>query len=163
MKVAAALRQDSIPKEGMPTMPVTALSQVSPWPDQMAITLADIAILLGVPVVIATNTHSHPLRSHSTFGLDFGVNWAQFAAAVDAQCVKGASIIPNIEKHPELSRWSASLIRSDIRFFAGVPLCDVDGWRVGSIAVIAEQKAVARKGIPIRRLGELGRQFVGLE
>lgn len=140
-----------------------AIKPAGPWLSRPEISLSDIAASLGVPVVIATNSHASPMRMHSTFGLDFSVNWAEFAAAVDAQCTKGASIIPNIAKHPELARWSETLSNNNIRFFAGIPLCDTDGWRVGSIAVLADQKIVARNGIPIRRLGELGRKFVGLD
>jgi hypothetical protein len=132
------------------------------WPARSGISLAGISRSLDVPVVIATTSDAGSLRTHSTFGLDFGVNWSEFAAAIDALCTKGATIIPNIEAHPELSRWSGTLVTRNIRFLAGMPLCDADGWRAGSIAVIANQQAVARKGVAIRRLGEFGRQFVGI-
>lgn len=126
------------------------------------ISLSEIARLLDVPVVVATYCNAQGVRSHATFGLDFGFNWSEFAAALDAQCTKGAKIIPNIESHELLTRWSGSLVKRGIRFMVGIPLCDVDGWKIGSIAVIADQKEVARNGIPIRRLGELGKEFVGI-
>lgn len=126
------------------------------------VSLAEIARLLDVPVIVATYSDADGVRNHATFGLDFGFNWSEFAAAVDAQCTKGAKIIPNVESHELLNRWSGSLINRGIRFMAGIPLCDADGWKIGSIAVIADQKQVARKGIPIRQLGELGRQFAGI-
>lgn len=132
------------------------------WPTAPRVGLSDIARQLEVPVVIVTSCDARSVRTHSTFGLDLGVNWSAFAAAVDDQCAKGASIIPNIAVHQELSQWSSMLVEEDIRFLAGIPLSDADGWRVGSISVLAKQKMVARKGIPIRQLGELGRQFVGL-
>ncbi len=132
------------------------------WPGRPGISLALIAQALDVPAVIATTSDASALRTHSTFGLDFGVNWSEFAAAIDALCAKGATIIPNVEAHPELSRWSGTLTKKDIRFLAGMPLYDAGGCRVGSIAVIANQKSVAHKGVAIRRLGELGRLFVGV-
>lgn len=126
------------------------------------ISLAEIARLLDVPVIVATYCDANGTRNHATFGLDFGFNWSEFATAIDAQCTKGAKIIPNVESHELLNRWSGSLINRGIRFMVGIPLCDGDGWKIGSIAVIADQKQVARNGIPIRRLGELGRKFIGL-
>ncbi len=125
--------------------------------------LAEIARLLDVPVIVATYCGADGIWNHATFGLDFGFNWSEFAAAVDAECTKGAKIIPNVESHELLNRWSGSLINRGIRFMVGIPLCDSDGWKIGSIAVVADQKDVARNGIPIRRLGELGRQFAGIK
>ena len=118
--------------------------------------------MLDVPVVVASNSDAGAIRTHSTFGLDSGIDWSEFSAAVDAQCTKGAMIIPNVQMHPELNRWSRSFEDRNIRFLVAIPLCDADGWRVGSIAVLANSKTVGRKGIPIRRLGELGREFIGL-
>ena len=130
-------------------------------PTQRRFSLSDIARELNVPVVVANFHDDDNVRTHATYGLDFGVNWSEFAAAIDASCVNGAKIIPNIALHDELGCWSRSLLERDIRFFAGIPLRDADGWRIGTIAVIAKQKVVAHLGIPIRRLGELGREFVG--
>lgn len=132
------------------------------WPVRRGISLADIARVLDVPVVVATQNDLAAIRTHSSFGLDFGVNWSEFIAAVDALCTKGATIIPNVQANPELSQWIGPLVERDIRFLVAIPLCDIDGWRLGSIAVVANHKTVARQGIPIRRLGELGREFVGL-
>lgn len=143
-------------------MQSAALHQAAIEPARLRHSLSDIARLLDVPVVIATYSDITNVRNYSTFGLDFGVNWSGFAAAVDTQCGNGATIIPNVETHPELGPWSAALVAKNIRFFAGMPLCDFDGWRIGSIAVLAAQNEVARKGIPIRRLGELGREFAGV-
>lgn len=130
-------------------------------PTQQRFSLSDIARELNVPVVVANFHDDDNVRTHATYGLDFGVNWSEFAAAVDALCVNGAKIIPNVGIHDELNRWTRSLVERDIRFFAGIPLRNSDGLRIGSIAVIANQKVVAMSGIPIRRLGELGREFVG--
>jgi hypothetical protein len=132
-------------------------------PKSGRVSLSEIARLLDVPVIIASYFDVDGVRNHATFGLDFGFNWSEFAAAVDAQCIKGAKIIPNVESHELLNRWSGSLINRGIRFMVGIPLCDSDGWKIGSIAVIADQKEVARNGIPIRRLGELGREFAGIK
>jgi hypothetical protein len=131
------------------------------WAAKSRFSLSDIARELDVPVVVSSFHDDQNVLTHATYGLDFGVNWSEFAAAIDGLCVDGAKIIPNIAAHEQLSLWSRNLAARDIRFFAGIPLRDADGWRVGSIAVIANQKVVARAGIPIRRLGELGREFVG--
>lgn len=124
--------------------------------------LGDIARKLDVPVVIATFSDVSQLRNHSTFGLDFDVNWSEFAAAIDLLCGAGATVIPNVESHPELGKWAAPLIANNIRFLAATPLCDFDGWRIGSIAALASQQHVARKGIAMRELAALGREFVGI-
>lgn len=136
--------------------------QSSVSPARSRISLAMIAEMLDVPVVVVSHSDVDANRTHSAFGLDFGIVWSEFSAAVDAQCTKGATIIPNVEVHPELSRLSRPLVERNIRFLVAIPLCDVDGWRLGSIAVLADQKSVASRGIPIRRLGELGREFIGL-
>jgi hypothetical protein len=124
--------------------------------------LGEIARKLDVPVVIATYSDVSRVRNHSTFGLDFSVNWSEFAAAIDRLCEPGATVVSNVECHSELSKWTKSLVAADIRFLAGTPLCDFDGWRIGSIAVLASQKHVARKGIAMRELAVLGREFVGI-
>jgi hypothetical protein len=124
--------------------------------------LADVARAMDVPVVVATRNDPGGSQTHSSHGLDFGVNWSEFVAAVDAQCTKGATIIPNIQVNPAFYPWIAPLVARDIRFLVAIPLCDHDGWRVGSIAVVASHKAVARKGVPVRLLGELGRSFIGI-
>ena len=125
------------------------------------LSLSDIASRLQVPVVVACYRNPSDIANHSTFGLDFGVNWAEFAAAIDLVCADNATIVPNVEGHPELSKWTASLVAKNIRFFAGTPLRDFDGWRIGSIAVVASQQHVACQGIAMRELGELGREFIG--
>jgi hypothetical protein len=124
--------------------------------------LGDVARKLDVPIVIATFSDASSVRNHSTYGLDFGMNWAEFAAAIDLLFLPGAGFVPNVEVHPTLAKWAASLVAKDIRFLAGTPLCDFDGWRIGSIAVLANQKHVARKGIAMRELATLGREFVGV-
>jgi hypothetical protein len=138
-----------------------AVSHRSIWAAKPRFSLSDIARELNVPVVVANFQDDDDVRTHATYGLDFDINWSEFAAAIDALCVDGAKIIPNIAVHDQLSYWSRNLAVRDIRFFAGIPLRDADGFRIGSISVIANQKDVARAGIPIRRLGELGREFVG--
>lgn len=124
--------------------------------------LADIARKLDVPVVIVTFSDVSRIRNHSTFGLDFAVNWSEFAAAIDHLCGQRATVIPNVENHDELGKWTAPLVAANIRFLAGTPLYDFDGWRVGSIAALASQQHVARKGIAMRELAALGREFVGI-
>ena len=126
------------------------------------LSLSDIASKLQVPVVVACYRSPGNILNHSTFGLDFGVNWAEFAAAIDLVCADRATIIPNVEGHPELGKWTASLAAKNIRFFAGTPLLDYDGWRIGSIAVVASQQHVACNGIAMRELRELGREFSGV-
>lgn len=133
--------------------------QRSPKPK---ISLADIARIIDVPVVVATFSDIGSVRNQSTFGLDMGTNWAEFTATVDALCVKGSTIIPNIAGHDALRPLADDLIKRDIRFLAGLQLLDFDGWRVGSIAVLASQKHVARQGIALRRLADLGREFAGI-
>lgn len=124
--------------------------------------LADIAADLGVPVVVARYSDVGHARNDEIFGLDQTKQWAGFTAAVDLICANGSIIIPNVEGHTALLQWSGRLIANDIRYFTGIPLLDFDGWRVGSIAVLARYKDVDRTGISLRRLGELGRAFAGI-
>ena len=124
--------------------------------------LADIAADLGVPVVVASYSDVGRERNFEIFGLERSEEWAGFTTAVDSICANGSIIIPNVEGHTALSRWSGSLIANDIRFFTGIPLLDFDGWRVGSVAVLARYRDVARTGISLRRLDELGRAYAGI-
>lgn len=125
-------------------------------------TLFDIAQTLGVPVVVANYIGANGVPTHATFGLDLDVNWALLAKAVDDLCATGAVIVANVEGHEQLGKWIEPLLKDDIRFFVGVPLRDYQNRRVGCIAVLASQAFVARRGISVSRLGQLGRQFAGV-
>jgi GAF domain-containing protein len=128
---------------------------------QTGCSLFDISQRLGVPVVVANHLDASGVLTHSTFGLDLDFNWAEFAGAVDDLCSTGAVIVPNIEDHDRLGHWVRPLVARDIRFFAGLPLRDYQSRRVGSIAVMASQAFVARRGISVSRLGQLGKEFAG--
>lgn len=143
-------------------MYIAARNEFAQRPQKPKISLADIARIIDVPVVVATFSDISSVRNQSTFGLDMGTNWAEFTAAVDSLCLNGSTIIPNIAGHDALRPLCDDLIERDIRFLAGLQLLDFDGWRVGSIAVLASQKHVARQGIALRRLAELGRGFAGI-
>lgn len=127
-----------------------------------ACSLFDISQRLGVPVVVAYTTVARGIPTHSTFGLDLDVNWAQFANAVDRLCANGAAIVADIDRHEQLGKWVEPLVARDIRFFVGVPLRDYQARRVGSIAVLASQAFVARRGISVSRLSQLGKDFAGI-
>lgn len=124
--------------------------------------LFDIAQTLGVPVVVANYRNADGVQTHATFGLDLDVSWTLFAQAIDHLCATGAAIVANVEGHEQLGRWVAPLLKDDIRFFVGVPLRDYQARRVGCIAVLASQAFVARRGVSVSRLGQLGRQFAGI-
>lgn len=124
--------------------------------------LFDIAQTLGVPVVVANYRGADGMQNHATFGLDMGINWALFANAINQLCATGAVIIANVEGHEQLGKWVEPLLKNDIRFFVGVPLRDYQARRVGCIAVLASQAFVARRGVSVSRLGQLGQQFAGV-
>lgn len=129
---------------------------------QPGCSLFDIAQRLGVPVVVANIIAARGFSTHSSFGLDLEVNWAQFATAVDQLCANGAAIVADIDRHDQLGKWVEPLVARDIRFLIGVPLRDYQARRIGSIAVLASQAFVARRGISVSRLGQLGKDFAGV-
>lgn len=95
-----------------------------------------------------------------TYGLDHGIDKLGLASAFFRQSENAATMIPNLARHRELSPWSSALVARDLRFMVGLPLHDGQGALVGSISVVASQRAVAGMGIPITLLKMLGNQFV---
>lgn len=124
--------------------------------------LLDIAQTLGVPVVVASYRGASGVSTHATYGLDLGVSWALLAKTIDQLCEQGAVIVANVEGHERLGKLVEPLLAQDLRFFVGVPLRDYQARRVGCIAVLASQAFVARRGVSVSRLGQLGRQFFGV-
>ncbi len=122
--------------------------------------LASIAEAVGVPVVILSHGDEANAARHSTYGLDLGIDRSALAMAFHQQSARAATVIPNLALHPDLSQWSSALVARDLRFMVGLPLYDADGQRAGSISVVASQKDVAGRGIPIALLKMLGSQFV---
>lgn len=122
--------------------------------------LASIAEAVGVPVVILSHGDNLHIARHSTYGLDLGIDRSALASAFHEQSAKAATVIPNLALHPDLSQWSSALVARDLRFMVGLPLYDADNRFTGSVSVVASQKHVAGKGIPIALLKMLGNQFV---
>lgn len=122
--------------------------------------LAVIAQAVGVPVVIFSKGDSASNAYHSTYGLELAIDSSAMASAFYQQSEKATTVIPNLALHRDLSQWSSALVARDLRFMVGLPLYDADGQRVGSISVVASQKDVAGRGIPIALLKKLGGQFV---
>lgn len=122
--------------------------------------LSEIATALDVPVVIMAMQDDDGINRHATFGLEVDTDRQALAAASFAQCAKGATVVPNIAVHPDLSQWSDTLIQRGLRFMVGVPLFNDEGQRTGSICIVATQKHVAGHGIKIHLLKELGSAFL---
>ncbi|MFN3450909.1 MAG: GAF domain-containing protein [Sphingorhabdus sp.] len=122
--------------------------------------LSEIADALGVPVVILAYEKRNGGGRFATYGLELDIDRSRIANAFGAQCGRGATVIPNIAVHPELSQWADPLVKRGIRFMVGVPLFNDEGLRTGSISVVAEQKHVAGHGIQVHLLKELGAAFL---
>lgn len=123
--------------------------------------LSQIAKEMGVPVAVATYPSAHGVKTFATFGLDMAVNWALFAEICELLCVDGATVIPNIAKHEAFQRLGEHQSTGDIRFLVGVPLRNEQGEIVGSLAVLDTQSAVARKGLAISKMADLGKSLIG--
>lgn len=122
--------------------------------------LSEIADALNVPVIILAFQDSDGANRHAMFGIELGVDRAGFAAAFDAQCGRGTTVVPNLAVHPELSQWADPLVKRGLKFLVGVPLHDGDGERSGSIGVVATQTHMAEHGIQVHLLKELGAAFL---
>lgn len=122
--------------------------------------LAVIAQAVGVPVVILSKGDAACNAHHWTYGLELATDSSAMAFAFYQQSEKATTVIPNLALHPDLSQWSSAFVARDLRFMVGLPLYDNEGQRVGSISVVASQKDVAARGIPIAMLKKLGCQFV---
>lgn len=122
--------------------------------------LSEIAETLDVPVIILAFQDSDGANCHAMFGIELGVDRAGFAAAFDAQCGRGTTVVPNLAVHPELSKWADPLVKRGLKFMVGVPLYDGDGERSGSIGVVATQTHMAERGIQVHLLKELGAAFL---
>jgi hypothetical protein len=123
--------------------------------------LSQIAQEMGVPVAVATYRSVHGVKMFATFGLDMTVNWALFADICEILCAGGATVIPNIAKHEAFQWLPEDQSTGDIRFLVGVPLRNELGEVVGSLAVLDTQCAVARKGLAISKMADLGKSLIG--
>lgn len=137
-----------------------SISRVSVQKTGAPLRLSEIADALGVPVVIMAYEIRNGGGRFATYGLELDIDRSGIATAFGAQCGRGATIIPNIAVHPELSLWADPLVKRGIRFMVGVPLFNDEGQRTGSISVVAEQKHVAGHGIQVHLLKELGAAFL---
>ncbi len=124
--------------------------------------LSQIAREMGVPVAVATYRSAHGVKTFATFGLDIRVNWALFADICEQLCAGGATVIPNITKHEEFQWLPEDQSTGDVRFLVGVPLRNEQGEVVGSLAVLDTQCAVAKKGLAISKMADLGKSLIGL-
>ncbi len=124
--------------------------------------LSQIAHEMGVPVAVATYRSAHGVKMFATFGLDMTVNWALFADVCEQLCASGATVIPNIAKHEAFQWIPEDQSTGEVRFLVGVPLRNKLGEVVGSLAVLDTQCAVARKGLAISKMADLGKKLIGL-
>lgn len=145
-------------EKDMRNQPVHAANAPVPYLNQ---DLSQIAREMGVPVAVATYPSAHGVKTYATFGLDITVNWALFAEICEQLCAGGATVIPNIAKHEAFQSLGEHQSTGDIRFLVGVPIRNEQGEVVGSLAVLDTQSAVARKGLAISKMAELGKSLIG--
>ncbi len=123
------------------------------------LSLASIAKMMNVPVVLATFRDENNVKTFATHGLDLMHNLAGFADACDNLCKDREVVIPDTRTHPALGTIARHWPSEDICFLVGIPLRDSDGRRVGSVAVMNNSRAVARTGISFRVLTNLAKVF----
>ena len=123
------------------------------------LSLASIAKMMNVPVVLATFRDENNVQTFATHGLDLMHNLARFAVACDSLCKDREVVIPDTRAHPLLGTLAHHWPSEDICFLVGIPLRDSDGHRVGSVAVMNTSRAVARTGISFRALTNLAKVF----
>lgn len=123
------------------------------------VNVAYIAATMDVPVVIASFRSQMNLRTIATHGLDQGVNWEALAAICDELCREKVIMIPDVRNDPAIAGQAVQWPDNDNRFLVGMPLRDALGNCVGSICVMSNCKAVAKRGISFRFLGEVGKGF----
>jgi hypothetical protein len=123
------------------------------------ISLASIAAVMDVPVVIATYRSDKNIKTIATHGLDLMNNLAGLAAICDEMCVDRVVVIPDTRTNPEISSLVRHWPNEENCFLVGIPLRNCDGERVGSLCVMNNSRAVARSGISFRKLTEIGKIF----
>ena len=123
------------------------------------ISLAAIATAMDVPVVLATFRDENDVQTFATHGLGLMNNLARFAAVCDRLCSERVMVITDTRLEPALATLARHWPDESIRFLVGIPLRNVDGKRVGSLAVMNSTQAVARKGISFRMLADIGTAF----
>lgn len=123
------------------------------------ISLAAIAAAMDVPVVLATFRDENDVQTFATHGLGLMNNLARFAAICDELCSEREVVIPDTRTDPALATLARHWPDEDICFLVGIPLRNVDGKRVGSLAVMNSSRAVARNGISFRMLADVGKAF----
>ena len=123
------------------------------------ISLAAIAAAMDVPVVLATFRDENDVQTFATHGLGLMNNLARFAAICDELCGERVVVIPDTRIDPALSSLARHWPDEDICFLVGIPLRNVGGKRVGSLAVMNSSRAVARNGISFRTLSDVGKAF----
>ncbi len=121
------------------------------------VNLASVASAMNVPVVMATYYDENGIQTFATHGLGLMNNLALFAAACNDLCVDQAVVIPNTRTHQSLGALAKHWPAEDICFLVGIPLCNDQGQRVGSLTVMNTSKAVASRGISFRSLEALGK------
>lgn len=123
------------------------------------VNVACIAATMEVPVVIASFKNHMNRRTIATHGLNQGVNRETLAAICDELCRDKVIMIPDVRNDPEIAGQVVQWPDNENRFLVGMPLRDAFGNCVGSICVMSNCKAVAKRGISFRFLSEVGKGF----
>lgn len=137
--------------------PVFADNNGVRWRNRLG--LASIATAMNVPAAIATFRDGDGEQSFTSHGLESMPDLARFAAACHALCVERVVVIPDTRSDPALATITRHWPSDDFRFLVGIPLRDLDGRRVGSLAVMNSSRSVARTGICFRTLTNVGKVF----
>lgn len=121
--------------------------------------LASIATAMNVPAAIATFRDNDGEQSFTSHGLESMPDLARFVAACHALCVERVVVIPDTRSDPALAMITRLWPSDDFRFLVGIPLRDLEGQRVGSLAVMNSSRSVARTGICFRTLTNVGKVY----
>ncbi len=121
--------------------------------------LKSIKAELNVPVVIAAYRNEHGIMHYASYGLNLDTPFSKLAIASYRVCLDGAMVYPNIAICPEFAFYQGRHADDKARFYVGVPIRNAGGQVVGSLAILQEIDIVAKKGISLARMTQLGQNL----
>lgn len=122
--------------------------------------LAQIAEELSAPIILASCLDGYNVMQYNSFGLDLDSGFCRLAHASHHICQAGMQLFPDIGLCPELSFFRKRSGDDLARFYIGIPIKNVSGKNVGSLAVLQASKSIAANGFSLRRFYEMGQMLV---
>jgi hypothetical protein len=121
--------------------------------------LISIKAELNVPVVIAAYRNGHGIMHFASYGLNLDTPFSKLAIASYRVCLEGAMVYPNIANCPEFDFYQGRHADDKACFYVGVPIRNAGRQVIGSLAILQEINIVAKKGISLARMTQLGQNL----